>query len=131
MKRLAIIGTGIAGMGCAHFLHRRFALTVYEKNGYAGGHSDTISVAEANRSVPIDTGFMVFNEVTYPNLTRLFRELEVAVKPAPMSFSVGYCAHRGGLRRPATETIQVAPRKQGPNLPGRIVELFASPELFL
>jgi predicted NAD/FAD-binding protein len=88
MKRVAIVGTGIAGMGCAHFLHRRFALTLYEKNGYTGGHSNTVAVSEAGRSVPIDTGFMVFNEVTYPNLTRLFRELGVAVKPAPMSFSV-------------------------------------------
>ena len=88
MKRVAIIGTGIAGLGCAHFLHRRFDLTLYEKNDYAGGHSNTISVREENRFVPIDTGFMVFNEVTYPNLTRLFRELNVAVKPTKMSFSV-------------------------------------------
>jgi predicted NAD/FAD-binding protein len=88
MKRLAIIGTGIAGLGCAHFLHRRHALTLYEKGGHAGGHTNTISVAEDQRSVPIDTGFMVFNRVTYPNLTRLFEGLQVAVKPAPMSFSV-------------------------------------------
>jgi predicted NAD/FAD-binding protein len=88
VKRVAIIGTGIAGLGCAHFLHRQFDLTLYEKNDYAGGHTNTISVAEENRSVPVDTGFMVFNEVTYPNLTRLFRELGVAVKPAKMSFSV-------------------------------------------
>ena len=88
MKRLAIIGTGIAGLGCAHFLHRRADLTLYEKNAYAGGHSNTISVSEPDRQVPIDTGFMVFNEVTYPNLTRLFRELGVATRPAPMSFSV-------------------------------------------
>ena len=88
MKRVAIIGTGIAGLGCAHFLHRCFDLTLYEKNNYAGGHTNTVCVPEENRSVPIDTGFMVFNEVTYPNLTRLFRELGVATKPAPMSFSV-------------------------------------------
>ncbi len=93
MKRLAIIGTGIAGLGCAHFLHRRFALTLYE-NDYVGGHSNTVSVPDENRSVPIDTGFMVFNEVTYPNLTRLFRELGVAVKPAPMSFSVQHLPTR-------------------------------------
>jgi predicted NAD/FAD-binding protein len=85
---MAIIGTGIAGLGCAHFLHRRFDLTLYEKNDYAGGHTNTISVPEENRSVAIDTGFMVFNEVTYPNLTRLFRELGVAIKPTKMSFSV-------------------------------------------
>ena len=88
MKRIAIIGTGIAGLGCAHFLHRQFDLTLYEKNDYAGGHTNTVSIAEENRVVPIDTGFMVFNEVTYPNLVRLFRELGVAVKPTKMSFSV-------------------------------------------
>jgi predicted NAD/FAD-binding protein len=88
VKRVAIIGTGIAGLGCAHFLHRRFDLTLYEKNDYPGGHTNTISVPEEDRSVPIDTGFMVFNEVTYPNLTRLFRELGVTIKPTKMSFSV-------------------------------------------
>lgn len=88
MKRVAIIGTGIAGLGCAYFLHRKFDLTLYEKNDYAGGHTNTVTVPEGMRTVPIDTGFMVFNHVTYPNLTRLFRELEVATKPAPMSFSV-------------------------------------------
>lgn len=88
MRRVAIIGTGIAGLGCAYFLHRRFDLTLYEKNDYAGGHTNTVTVPENGRAVPIDTGFMVFNHVTYPNLTRLFQELNVATKPAPMSFSV-------------------------------------------
>ena len=88
MKTLAIIGTGIAGLGCAHFLHRRFDITVFEQDGYLGGHTHTVSVREDDREVPIDTGFMVFNHVTYPNLTRLFRELDVATKPASMSFSV-------------------------------------------
>jgi predicted NAD/FAD-binding protein len=88
VKRIAIIGTGIAGLGCAHFLHRRAGLTLYEKNGYAGGHSNTISVLEEKRLVPVDTGFMVFNEVTYPKVTRLFRELGVATKGVLMSFSV-------------------------------------------
>jgi predicted NAD/FAD-binding protein len=88
VKRTAIIGTGIAGLGCAHFLHRRAEVTLYEKNDYAGGHTNTVTVAEESRAVPVDTGFMVFNEVTYPNLTRLFRELGVATKPTKMSFSV-------------------------------------------
>ena len=88
MQTLAIIGTGIAGLGCAHFLHRRFALRLYEQNDYAGGHTNTITVDEAGRPVSLDTGFMVYNEVTYPNLTRLFQELDVATKPTDMSFSV-------------------------------------------
>jgi predicted NAD/FAD-binding protein len=88
MKSLAIIGTGIAGLGCAHFLHRRFDLTVFEQNDYAGGHTNTVEAVESGPRVPIDTGFMVFNHVTYPNLTRLFRELDVATKPTDMSFSV-------------------------------------------
>ena len=88
MQTLAIIGTGIAGLGCAHFLHRRFDLRLYEQNDYAGGHTNTITVDEAGQAVSFDTGFMVYNEVTYPNLTRLFRELDVATKPTDMSFSV-------------------------------------------
>ena len=88
MKRVAIIGTGIAGLGCAHFLHRKFDLTLYEKNDYPGGHTNTVPVPEEGRCVLIDTGFMVFNHVTYPNLTRLFRELDVATQPSSMSFSV-------------------------------------------
>ena len=88
MKSLAIIGTGIAGLGSAHFLHDRFDLTVFELGDYAGGHTNTITVNERGQPVPIDTGFMVFNHVTYPNLTRLFRELGVEMMPTRMSFSV-------------------------------------------
>jgi len=88
MKTLAVIGTGIAGLSCAWFLRDRYHLTVFEKNNYAGGHTNTITVPEDGREVPIDTGFMVFNHVTYPLLTRLFRELGVATKPTDMSFSV-------------------------------------------
>ena len=90
MAKLAIIGTGIAGLGCAHFLHRHFDLTLFEQNDYAGGHTHTVTAAEpgTGRAVPIDTGFMVFNHVTYPLLTRLFRELAVPTKPTLMSFSV-------------------------------------------
>jgi predicted NAD/FAD-binding protein len=92
MERVAIVGAGIAGLGCAHFLQRRFDLTLYERNDYAGGHSHTVEVAEGAgaqaRRLPIDTGFMVFNRVTYPLLTRLFERLGVEVRPTSMSFSV-------------------------------------------
>lgn len=90
MKSLAIVGTGIAGMACAYKLQRRFDLTVYEKNDYAGGHTNTVFALEDGRGIPIDTGFMVYNEVTYPELTRLFAELGVRTQSTSMSFSVQY-----------------------------------------
>ncbi|HZZ19871.1 MAG TPA: FAD-dependent oxidoreductase [Opitutaceae bacterium] len=90
MARLAIIGTGIAGLGCAHFLQKDFQVTVFDQNSYPGGHSNTVMVDEpgTGRSLPVDTGFMVFNKVTYPHLTRLFGALGVDTQPTNMSFSV-------------------------------------------
>ncbi len=90
MSTLAIIGTGISGLGCAHFLHRHCDLTLFEQNAHAGGHTHTVTTPEpgTGRPVPIDTGFMVFNHETYPQLTRLFTLLRVPVKPTDMSFSV-------------------------------------------
>ncbi|MBB5034997.1 NAD(P)/FAD-dependent oxidoreductase [Prosthecobacter vanneervenii] len=88
--RLAIVGTGVAGLGSAHFLHPHFDLTIFEQNDYAGGHTNTVTVREDGRELPVDTGFMVFNHVTYPLLTRLFKELDVATKPTSMSFSVSH-----------------------------------------
>ena len=74
MERLAIIGTGIAGMGCGHLLHRKYDITLFDKNDYIGGHTNTISVDEDGTHVHMDTGFMVFNYVTYPYLTKMFEE---------------------------------------------------------
>jgi len=87
---LAIIGSGIAGLGCAHFLRHAHEVTVFEQDPRVGGHSHTVDVPEpgTGRTVAFDTGVMVFNLVTYPHLTRLFRELGVPVKPTSMSFSV-------------------------------------------
>lgn len=90
MEKLAVIGTGIAGMGCAHHLHKKYAISIFEKNNYAGGHTNTISVNENNNKVYMDTGFMVFNYVTYPNLCNLFSEIKAPVKKTDMSFSVQY-----------------------------------------
>jgi predicted NAD/FAD-binding protein len=88
MQKLAIIGTGVAGMGAAHFLQKEYDITLFEKNSYVGGHTNTVTVDEEGTPVYIDTGFMVFNHVTYPNLIRLFAELNVPAKKTSMSFSV-------------------------------------------
>ncbi|MDQ3109064.1 MAG: FAD-dependent oxidoreductase [Bacteroidota bacterium] len=88
LQRLAIIGTGIAGMSCGYFLHKEYDLTVYEQGDYVGGHTNTVSVDEDGKPVHFDTGFMVFNHETYPYLTKLFAELKVETKKTSMSFSV-------------------------------------------
>lgn len=90
MSTLAIVGSGISGLGCAHFLHRHFDVTLFEQDDRIGGHTHSVTVPErgTGRPLPIDTGFMVFNYETYPQLTRLFGELQVPVKKTDMSFSV-------------------------------------------
>ncbi len=88
VKTLAIVGAGVAGLGCGYLLHRDFDITIFDRNGYAGGHTNTVPADEGDRQVPIDTGFMVFNEVTYPNLTRLFTDLGVETFDTSMSFGV-------------------------------------------
>ena len=87
-ERIAIVGTGISGMASAWFLSRDHDVTLFEKDDRVGGHSHTVMVPEGTEQIPVDTGFMVYNEVTYPLLTRLFRELDVITKPTSMSFSV-------------------------------------------
>jgi predicted NAD/FAD-binding protein len=89
-ERLAIIGTGISGLGAAYFLSKDYDLTIYEKADYIGGHTNTVDVNEDGQLIPIDTGFIVFNHETYPNLVRLFNTLAVPTKKSDMSFSVQY-----------------------------------------
>ena len=88
MERLAIIGSGIAGLGCAHFLKEHYDLTIFEAGEHVGGHANTVDVDDGGEAKPVDTGFMVYNEVTYPLLTRLFSELAVDTRETSMSFSV-------------------------------------------
>ena len=76
--RVAIIGSGISGLACGYFLHKNFDFKLYDKNDHVGGHSLTATATEGENLIPIDMGFMVFNKVTYPNLTRLFDNLNVA-----------------------------------------------------
>ncbi len=86
--KLAIVGTGISGLSAAWQLHGRHDVRVFEREGRPGGHSHTVGVDDGGREVPVDTGFLVYNEVTYPNLVKLFARLGVPTKASDMSFSV-------------------------------------------
>lgn len=86
--RIAVIGTGISGLAAAWLLNRRHEVHVFEKQPRIGGHSHTVSVEHDGRRLPLDTGFIVFNEVNYPNLTRLFDRLSVPSQESDMSFAV-------------------------------------------
>ncbi len=87
--RIAIVGSGIAGLGSALLLSRKgHSVTVFEADRRPGGHSHTVDVTVDGLTFPVDTGFLVFNDRTYPNLVRLFDELGVESVPSDMSFSV-------------------------------------------
>jgi uncharacterized protein len=88
MERIAIIGGGIAGLGAAWALDRVHDITLYEAADRLGGHAHTVDVDDEGRSVAVDTGFIVYNEPSYPNLVRLFDALDVPTEPSDMSFSV-------------------------------------------
>jgi uncharacterized protein len=86
--RLAVIGAGVSGLVAAYRLRDRFDLAVFEAGERIGGHVNTIDVAEGDRVIPVDTGFIVFNRRNYPLFTALLDELGVESQPAPMSFGV-------------------------------------------
>jgi predicted NAD/FAD-binding protein len=92
--RIAIVGSGIAGNVAAHRLHRAHAITVFEAASHVGGHTHTHDVEQDGRVYPVDTGFIVYNDRTYPRFIALLEELGVASQPSCMSFSVR-CATSG------------------------------------
>jgi predicted NAD/FAD-binding protein len=92
--RIAIVGTGISGLVAAHLLSRNHDIDVFEADGRIGGHTHTVNVSDANGPVPVDTGFIVHNERTYPLFTRLLGRLQVETAPTEMGFSVA-CQRTG------------------------------------
>jgi predicted NAD/FAD-binding protein len=86
--KIAVIGTGISGMAAAWLLSANHEVTVYERADRIGGHSNTVDALTPQRAVPVDTGFIVYNEHTYPNLTALFSHFGVASEASEMSLAV-------------------------------------------
>ncbi|MGK5019466.1 NAD(P)/FAD-dependent oxidoreductase [Janthinobacterium sp. LB2P10] len=87
-KRIAIIGSGISGLASAYFLNRKHDVVLFEAADYLGGHTNTVDVTLEGRCHGVDTGFLVFNEHTYPNLVSLFEELGVDSIASDMSFGM-------------------------------------------
>lgn len=86
--KIAVIGGGVSGMVAAHLLADEHDLTLFEANDYIGGHTNTINVPVNGESYAVDTGFIVFNLLTYPNFTKLLNKFGIGWKPSDMSFSV-------------------------------------------
>ena len=86
--RIAVVGGGISGMMSWYLLQQKHDVTLFEANDYLGGHTATVQVNVAGQDYAIDTGFIVFNDWTYPIFNRFLSELGVAFQPTEMSFSV-------------------------------------------
>ena len=86
--KIAIIGSGISGLTTAYLLHKDHDITVFEANDYIGGHTHTHEISQNNKMWRVDSGFIVYNEKTYPNFIKLLKELKVKVQKTTMGFSV-------------------------------------------
>ena len=86
--KIAVIGSGISGLSAAYYLSKKFKVDLYEKEDHFGGHSYTYDIKDNQKTLPVDLGFIVFNELTYPNLINFFQELKVPYEKSNMSFAV-------------------------------------------
>ena len=94
---IAVIGAGVAGVTAAFLLKQRHRVCLYERNDYVGGHTHTVVIPDGpDAGTPVDTGFIVLNDRTYPLFNRLLKKLKVAIRPSDMSFS--YYSERSQLQ---------------------------------
>ena len=122
--KIAIIGSGIAGNTLAHHLHKNHDITVFEANSHIGGHTHTHDVELFGTHYAVDTGFIVFNDRTYPNFINLLDELKVAWQPSHMSFSV--CNESTGLEYNGTSINSLFAQRRNflkPNFYGMIRDI--------
>jgi predicted NAD/FAD-binding protein len=86
--KIAVVGSGISGLSAAFYLSKKYKVDLFEQDDHFGGHSYTYDIKKNNKTIPVDLGFIVFNELTYPNLIKFFNELSVPYEKSDMSFSV-------------------------------------------
>ena len=86
--KIAVIGSGISGLSAAYYLSKKYYVDLYEKEDHFGGHSHTVDIKTNKENISVDIGFIVFNELTYPNLIDFFKEIDVEKEKSNMSFSV-------------------------------------------
>ena len=86
--KIAVIGSGISGLSSAFYLSKKYKVDLFEQDDHFGGHAYTYDIKSKNKITPVDLGFIVFNELTYPNLINFFKELKVPFEKSDMSFSV-------------------------------------------
>ena len=86
--KIAVIGSGISGLSSAFYLSKKYKVDLFEQDDHFGGHSYTYDIKSQNKTISVDLGFIVFNELTYPNLINFFNELKVPFEKSDMTFSV-------------------------------------------
>lgn len=109
-QRIAVIGSGISGLASAYFLSRQHEVVLFEAGDYLGGHTNTVDITVEGQTHPVDTGFLVFNQATYPNLIALLAELDVHTYATDMSFGVSLNA--GELEWAGTDLNSVFAQRQ-------------------
>ena len=87
--KIAVVGSGISGLSAAYYLSKKNSVDLFESENHFGGHSHTINISyQEKKQIAVDIGFIVFNEKTYPNLIKFFKENKIQVEKSNMSFSV-------------------------------------------
>ena len=86
--KVAVVGSGISGLSSAYYLSKFFKVDLFEKNSYFGGHTHTHTIRCGKKKINVDSGFIVFNQINYPNLCNLFHELNIKSYESDMSFAV-------------------------------------------
>ncbi len=94
-KKIAVIGGGVAGITAAYILQKKYSVTLFEQNNHLGGHTNTVIVKDSKKDLPVDTGFIVFNDHTYPLFNKLLDSLDVKSQYSDMSF--GFCSKKNNF----------------------------------